>query len=108
MSGTIVNYPQEQASYNASKAAVAHLTKSLAVEWARYGIRVNCISPGYIVTEMTGMARRDYIEKWLELSPYKRMGKPEELSGAVVYLASDCSSFTSGCDLVIDGCFTVV
>lgn len=108
MSGTIVNYPQEQASYNASKAAVVHLTKSLAVEWVKYGIRVNCISPGYIFTEMTAHVRQDWIEQWKGLTPYGRLGKPEELSGAVIYLASDCSSFTSGCDMIIDGCFTCV
>ena len=108
MSASIVNYPQTQASYNASKAAVAHMTKSLAVEWADFGIRVNSLSPGYIVTEMTGMAKKEYIEKWLELSPFKRMGRPEELSGAVIYFASGCASFTSGCDMIVDGCFTCV
>lgn len=108
MSGTIVNYPQQQASYNASKAAVVHLTKSLAVEWAEHGIRVNCISPGYIFTEMTANVRGDWINQWIELTPFKRMGKPEELSGAVIYFAGDCSSFTSGCEMVIDGCFTCV
>jgi len=108
MSGTIVNYPQRQASYNASKAAVVHMTKSLAVEWAGHGIRVNCISPGYICTEMTSHVRQDWIDKWLELTPYKRMGNPGELSGAVIYLASGCSSFTSGCEIIIDGCFTCV
>ena len=108
MSGTIVNLPQPQASYNASKAAVVHLTKSLAVEWAPFGIRVNSISPGYIFTEMTANVRKDWIDQWIELTPCKRMGKPEELSGAVIYLASDCASFTSGCDLTVDGCFTCV
>lgn len=108
MSGSIVNYPQEQASYNASKAAVVHLTKSLAVEWVPHHIRVNCISPGYICTDMTAHVRSDWVAQWESLTPYKRMGKPEELSGAVIYLASDCSSFTSGCDIIIDGCFTCV
>jgi NAD(P)-dependent dehydrogenase (short-subunit alcohol dehydrogenase family) len=108
MSGTIVNVPQEQASYNASKAAVVHLTKSLAVEWARHNIRVNCISPGYIFTEMTAHVREDWQEIWKKATPFGRMGKPEELAGAVVYLAGDCASFTSGCDLIIDGCFTCV
>jgi NAD(P)-dependent dehydrogenase (short-subunit alcohol dehydrogenase family) len=108
MSGSIVNYPQEQASYNASKAAVVHLTKSLAVEWAKYGIRVNCISPGYIFTDMTASVAKNLIEFWKSITPYKRMGKPEELSGAVVYLASDSASFTSGSEIIIDGCFTCV
>lgn len=108
MSGVIVNTPQEQASYNSSKAAVIHLTKSLAVEWAPYNIRVNCISPGYIETEMTRTVREDWQEYWKSLIPYKRMGKPFELAGAVVYLASNASSYTSGCNIIIDGCFTAV
>nr|WP_300147390.1 SDR family oxidoreductase [Propionicimonas sp.] len=108
MSGTIVNIPQGQASYNASKAGVAHLTKSLAVEWAPLGIRVNSISPGYIHTEMTGNVREDWREIWTEMIPFKRMGTPEELAGAVIYLLSDASTYTSGADLIIDGCFTVV
>ena len=108
MSASIVNIPQQQASYNASKAAVVHLTKSLAVEWAELGIRVNSISPGYTATELIGSVSKDWIDVWVAATPFKRMGKPEELSGAVVYLASDSASFTSGCDIVIDGCFTLV
>jgi sorbose reductase len=108
MSGTIVNVPQKQAAYNASKAAVVHLTKSLAVEWAEYGIRVNSISPGYILTEMTASVRRDWVEEWLHMIPFRRMGSPEELAGAVLYLLSDAASYTSGADLIIDGCFTCV
>lgn len=108
MSGTIVNIPQGQASYNASKAAVAHLTKSLAVEWALKGIRVNSISPGYIKTEMTGMVRKDWQDYWESTIPFKRMGTPKELAGAVIYLLSDAASYTSGCDIIIDGCFTIV
>jgi len=108
MSGTIVNTPQCQASYNASKAAVVHLTKSLAVEWAAKGIRVNCISPGYIATEMTGTVSADWRNYWEGLIPFHRMGTPEELAGAVIYLISDASSYTSGADIIIDGCFTCV
>lgn len=108
MSGTIVNIPQGQASYNASKAGVAHLTKSLAVEWAEYGIRVNSISPGYIRTEMTGTVRKDWQDYWVSTIPFRRMGTPEELAGAVIYLLSDASTYTSGLDMLIDGCFTVV
>ncbi|MFV0451047.1 MAG: SDR family oxidoreductase [Propioniciclava sp.] len=107
MSGHIVNVPQEQASYNASKAGVIHLTKSLAVEWADLGIRVNCISPGYIMTEMTGSVREDWRQLWTGLIPAKRMGTPEELAGAVVYLLSGASSYTTGADLVMDGGFTL-
>jgi len=106
MSGSIVNIPQGQAAYNASKAAVVHLTKSLAVEWAQKGIRVNSISPGYIATEMTGSVRADWREEWEGLIPFRRMGTPEELAGAVIYLMSDASSYTSGADIIIDGCYT--
>lgn len=108
MSGTIVNYPQLQASYNTSKAGVVQLTKSLAVEWAEKGIRVNCISPGYIFTELTSFVRQDWQDLWKELTPIKRMGKPEELAGAVIYLLSDSASFATGTDLIIDGGFTIV
>lgn len=108
MSGTIVNIPQGQASYNASKAAVVHLTKSLAVEWAPLGIRVNAISPGYIETELIGDVREDWRRIWTDMIPFKRMGTPEELAGAVIYLLSDASTYTSGADLIIDGCFTTV
>ena len=108
MSGTIVNIPQGQASYNSSKAGVAHLTKSLAVEWASRGIRVNSISPGYIRTEMTGTVRQDWQDYWVSTIPFGRMGTPDELAGAVIYLLSDASTYTSGLDMVIDGCFTVV
>lgn len=106
MSGTIINIPQAQASYNASKAAVIHLTKSLAVEWAEKGIRVNCISPGYTWTDMTGLVREDWRNFWTDLIPFKRMCMPDELAGGVIYLLSDASTYTSGCDLIIDGCFT--
>ncbi|EIE7937961.1 SDR family oxidoreductase [Salmonella enterica] len=108
MSGTIVNIPQRQASYNASKAAVVQLTKSLAVELASKGIRVNSISPGYIKTEMTKTVRQEWQKLWIENTPFKRMGTPEELAGAVIYFLSGASTYTSGADLIIDGCFTVV
>lgn len=108
MSATIVNTPQGQASYNASKAGVMHLTKSLAVEWAPLGIRVNSISPGYIQTELIGDVRQDWRDIWTEMIPFKRMGDPEELAGAVIYLLSEASTYTSGSDLIIDGCFVTV
>lgn len=107
MSGHIVNTPQPQCAYNASKAGVILLTKSLAVEWAPYNVRVNCISPGYIGTEMTLKATQ-WIPSWEAASPGKRMGTPEELQGAVIYLASDASTFTTGSDIVIDGGFTCI
>jgi NAD(P)-dependent dehydrogenase (short-subunit alcohol dehydrogenase family) len=105
MSGHIVNEPQPQCAYNASKAGVILLTKSLAAEWAEHNVRVNSISPGYIATEMT-LSAKQWIPGWLARTPQKRMGNPEELQGAVLYLASDASTFTTGTDLVVDGGFT--
>jgi NAD(P)-dependent dehydrogenase (short-subunit alcohol dehydrogenase family) len=109
MSGSIVNVPQPQCSYNASKAGVIHLTKSLASEWAKYNIRVNSISPGYMKTAMTEKTLETDMAKdwWLRLTPMGRPGLPCELGGAVVYLASDASSFMTGADLIIDGGYTV-
>ena len=108
MSGHIVNWPQEQASYNASKAAVIQMTKSLAVEYCKDGIRVNCISPGYMYTELTCHVNPDWQERWMDLTPSGRYGTPDELCGAVIYLLSDSASFTSGTDIIVDGCFTCV
>lgn len=108
MSGHIVNVPQPQCAYNASKAAVSMLTKSLAVEWAKKGVRVNCISPGYIGTELilNNPGLTELIQKWNAMAPLGRMGKPEELESLLVYLAGDTSSFTTGSDIIIDGAFT--
>lgn len=108
MSGLIVNIPQRQASYNASKAAVIHLTKTLAVEWVDKGIRVNAISPGYIATDLIGQVREDWRKQWTDMIPFGRMGKPQELAGAVIYLASDAASYTSGCNIVVDGCYSLL
>lgn len=108
MSAHIVNVPQPQCAYNASKAAVIQLTKSLAIEWAKKGVRVNSISPGYIGTELTlnSPTLIPLIEKWNEMAPLGRMGKPEELQAICVYLAGDTSSFTTGSGFIIDGAFT--
>lgn len=108
MSAHIVNVPQPQCAYNASKAGVIQLTKSLAIEWAKRGVRVNSISPGYIGTELTlnSPTLIPLIEKWNEMAPMGRMGKPEELASICVYLAGDTSSFTTGSDFVLDGAFT--
>lgn len=106
MSGTVVNRPQLQIGYNASKAGVIMLTKSLAAEWARYNINVNCISPGYIATELTRKVSQ-YHDQWRELTPFHRLGEPSELKGTVVYLASDASNFMTGANLIIDGGYTV-
>ena len=108
MSAHIVNVPQPQCAYNASKAGVIQLTKSMAIEWADKNVRVNSISPGYIGTELTlnSPALQPLIKKWNNMAPLHRMGRPDELQGIAVYLASDTSSFTTGSDFIIDGAFT--
>lgn len=108
MSGSVVNKPQPQAAYNASKAAVIMLTKSLAAEWADRNVRVNCVSPGYIGTEMTkrGMRNETWNAFWLEMTPMKRVGQPVEIANAVLFLASDAASFATGTDLIVDGGYT--
>lgn len=105
MSGMIVNRPQPQASYNASKAAVIHLTKSLAAEWAPYNIRVNAIAPGYMDTPMAKPFFDDpqYGGLWIDAVPMKRPGQPEELAPVAVLLASEASSYMTGSVVVIDG-----
>ena len=103
MSGTIVNIPQWQASYNASKAGVMHMTKSLAIEWAKYGIRVNSLSPGYIGTPMSADTPQELKDAWMPLIPYHRMGKPEELIPALLYLACAAAGYTTGSDVIVDG-----
>lgn len=111
MSGLIANKPQEQCSYNASKAGVIMLTKSLAMEWSKYNIKVNTIAPGYMKTELT----KPFFEKggamiddWMGFTPMGRPGLPEELGGIVVYLASDASSFAQGSVFTIDGGYTAL
>jgi len=110
MSGIIVNTPQCQCAYNASKAGVIMLTKSLASEWAEHNIRVNTIAPGYMKTELT----RPYFEengemvrRWMDFSPMKRPGTPDELGGIAIYLASEASSFVTGAVFLVDGGYTV-
>jgi NAD(P)-dependent dehydrogenase (short-subunit alcohol dehydrogenase family) len=103
MSGSIVNIPQWQASYNASKAGVIHMTRSLAMEWVDKGIRVNSLSPGYIATPMSTETPKELRDAWMPLIPQHRMGKPEELVAAVIYLACDSSTYTTGADLIVDG-----
>lgn len=108
MSGFIVNRPQPQSSYNASKAAVIHLTRSLAVEWAPYNVRVNAIAPGYMDTPMARPFFDDpqYGGLWIDAIPMKRPGQPEELAPLAVYLASEASSYVTGTTIVIDGGYT--
>lgn len=108
MSAHIVNVPQPQCAYNASKAGVIQLTKSLAVEWAKKGVRVNSISPGYIGTDLTlsSPTLQPLIAQWNAMAPMGRLGKPEELGSVCVYLAGDTSTFTTGADFSVDGAFT--
>jgi NAD(P)-dependent dehydrogenase (short-subunit alcohol dehydrogenase family) len=107
--GLTVLVPQPQVAYNSAKAAVIMLTKTLAVEWAQHGIRVNAIAPGYMLTppvlalKEQDPARYDF---WMSMVPQRRAGDPNELQGAAVYLASDASSYMTGNVLVIDGGYT--
>ena len=109
MSGHIVNDPQPQAHYNISKAGVIMLTKSLGMEWAKRGVRVNCVSPGYIGTDLVkGVLNLNttWRDRWLSMSPMGHLGEPNDVANAVWYLASDASKFATGTDLVVDGGYT--
>ncbi len=108
MSGIIVNRPQWQPAYNASKAAVHHLTRSLAVEWAPFGIRVNAVAPGYVKTEMAPVDQPEFQRHWIADCPQQRYALPEEIAPSVVFLASDAASFITGSILVADGGYTIV
>jgi NAD(P)-dependent dehydrogenase (short-subunit alcohol dehydrogenase family) len=107
ISAIIVNRPQMQPAYNASKAAVHQLTKSLAAEWAPYGVRVNAMAPGYVKTAMAPVDQPQFRRHWIEDTPMQRYAYPEELSPTLVYLASDASRFMTGSVLVIDGGYTL-
>ncbi|UUP18167.1 SDR family NAD(P)-dependent oxidoreductase [Nitratireductor thuwali] len=109
MSGVIVNKPQPQAFYNASKAAVHQLTKSLAAEWGRRGVRVNAVAPTYIETPLTAFGIKENPEMystWLEMTPMGRVGQPEEIASVVHFLASDAASLMTGSIVVADGGYT--
>jgi NAD(P)-dependent dehydrogenase (short-subunit alcohol dehydrogenase family) len=108
MSGYIVNRPQKQAFYNASKAAVHHLTKSLATEWADRGVRVNAVAPTYIETPLTLFGAQDpaMLNAWLRDTPMNRLGQPHEIASVVHFLASDAASLMTGSIVVADGGFT--
>ena len=107
ISGLIINRPQLQTPYNASKAAVHQLTKSLAAEWAPFGVRVNALAPGYVKTEIARVDDPKHRRHWIEDAPMQRYALPDELGPSLLYLASDASSFMTGSVLVVDGGYTV-
>ena len=108
MSGDIVNYPQEQAQYNASNAAVHHLTRSLAAEWAIRGVRVNAVAPTYIETDLTREVGKDPAigKHWIDGTPMARMGQPSEIASVILFLASDAASLMTGSIVTVDGGYT--
>jgi NAD(P)-dependent dehydrogenase (short-subunit alcohol dehydrogenase family) len=107
ISAMVVNRPQWQPAYNASKAAVHQLTKSLAAEWAPHNVRVNALAPGYVKTAMAPVDEPQFRRHWIEDAPMQRYALPEELGPSLVYLASDASSFMTGSVLVVDGGYTL-
>ncbi|MER8747495.1 SDR family oxidoreductase [Mesorhizobium sp. M1004] len=107
MCGEIVTRQQSVVTaYNASKAGVNMVTKTLACEWARSGVRVNAVAPGFIHSDMTGKYPEEVINAWCDLTPLRRFGQPHEVASAVHFLASDASSYITGTVLVVDGGYT--
>lgn len=108
MSGTIINRPQFAASYMASKGAVHQLTKALAVEWAKHGVRVNALAPGYVATEMTlaMRARPELFEAWMDMTPMGRCGETNEIAALVVFLATEGAAYVTGSIIAVDGGYT--
>jgi NAD(P)-dependent dehydrogenase (short-subunit alcohol dehydrogenase family) len=108
MSGFIVNKPQEQSYYNASKAAVHHLTKSLAAEWGARGVRVNAVAPTYVATPLNEFVKSKpaMYDAWIGGTPMARLGKVEEIASVVLFLASDAASLMTGSIVLADGGYT--
>ena len=108
MSGFIVNKPQEQCYYNASKAGVHHLTKSLAAEWGARGVRVNAVAPTYIETPLNAFVKSNprMYDAWIGGTPMARMGRVDEIASAVLFLASEAASLMTGSVVVVDGGYT--
>jgi NAD(P)-dependent dehydrogenase (short-subunit alcohol dehydrogenase family) len=108
--GSVPVHPQPQAAYNSSKAGVNLLTKSLAVEWAKTGVRVNAVAPGYVSTELTlaGRSNPDWYGTWLASTPMGRLAEPGEIANAVLFLVSDAASYITGTTLMVDGGYTAI
>jgi len=106
--GTIGS-PHGAVAYNSSKAGVINLTKSLAAEWGKYNINVNAIAPGIIETDLTRkrLEDKEYFDLWIDRTPLKRIGKPEDLSGAIIYLSSEASDFVTGNTIMVDGGYKI-
>ncbi|MGJ4859348.1 SDR family NAD(P)-dependent oxidoreductase [Labrys sp. KB_33_2] len=109
MSGLISNKPQRQVHYNAAKAGVHHMTKSLAGEWAPHGVRVNAVAPTYVDTPMSrgGFDKPDLFPVWMEMTPMKRVARADEIASAILFLASDAASAMTGAVVVVDCGYTI-
>ena len=108
MSGLISNKPQRQVHYNSAKAAVHHMTRSLAAEWAERGVRVNCVAPTYVDTIMSrgGFSEASLMPVWMDMTPMKRVARPDEIASPILFLASDASSAMTGSVVVVDCGYT--
>src|ERR1700704_5692835 len=108
MSGFIVNKPQEQCYYNASKAAVHHLTKSLAAEWGARGVRVNAVAPTYVETPLNAFVKSNPLmfDAWIGGTPMARLGQVDEIASVVLFLASKAASLMTGSIVLVDGGYT--
>ena len=109
MSGLVSNKPQSQVHYNASKAGLHHLTRSLAGEWAARGVRVNAVAPTYVDTVMSNVTAKvpEYYDRWMEGTPMRRMVRPEEVASATLFLASPASSAMTGSIVLVDAGYTI-